>query len=92
MSAALDQKERCSPIRKTAQWSAWRAAHESLKKGPLIPHAAGMETRSESEHRPASWVPFRHLQAIGGLLSSLVLLTTGSVLRKAHFFCDHRSV
>lgn len=63
-----------------------------MKKGPLVPHATGMETRHESEHRPASWVPFRHLWAIRGFLVGWVLSMTGFVLRKANFFCDHWSV
>ena len=63
--------------------SSGHAALGSMKKGPLVPHSTGMETRSASEHGPANWALFRHPRAIRGLLVCLAPITPGFTLRKA---------
>lgn len=81
---ANDQEERGYPTRKAAPVQLLARCLQFHEGGSLIPHATGMESRFKSKHRPASWVPFRHLPTIRSLP-----LTTGFMLRKAHFFSGH---
>ena len=91
MSAAGDRRRGVPQSGKPLTLNSRPAAHESRRRSPR-PTPTGMETRSEGERGPASWAPFRHLQAITGLLGRPGLLEPGFGLRKAHFFCDHQPV